>query len=333
MKKKFSLYGLFHRRINDRKDAPKEDTTPTLKRFFKLLGRKFWTLVSLNLLMLPIILPILLALFIYIGIDKTPSETHVIFSQIYGANLIQATPDSTLLMDLFGSQTMIPSYHSTGTYIAIGACALFLIVTFGWQNVGAAYILRGLVRGDPVFLISDYFYAIKRNLKQGFFLGLLDFGVIFLLVFDFMYFWGRTGSFGNDLMFWAIAAMSVIYFFMRFYLYLLQITFHLSIRKILKNALIFTMLGIKRNLMALLGIILLAAIAIFLLAFFATVLGFNTIALPAILPFFYFLSFTSFMSTYAAYPIIDRYMIAPYAEMTTDESEDEGDKSPSPDAE
>ena len=332
MKKKFSLYGVFHHRLNDLKDAPKEDTSPTLKRFFKLLWRKLWTLVSLNLIMLPMILPIIIALFVYLGIDKTPSETHVIFSQLYGASLIQATPDSTLLLDLFGVQTMIPAYHSTGTYVAIGICALFLIVTFGWQNVGSAYILRSLVRGDPVFIFSDYFYAIKRNLKQGFFLGLLDFAVIFLLAFDFMYFWGRTGSFGNDLMFWGIAALAVIYFFMRFYLYLLQITFHLSIRKILKNALIFTMLGIKRNLMALLGIVLLAALAIFFIAFFAMVFGFNTIALPAILPFLYFLSFTAFMATYAAYPIIDRYMIAPYAETIADEGEDEGEEAPSPDA-
>ena len=29
-------------------------------------------------------------------------------------------------------------------------------------------ILRGLVRGDPVFPFSDYVYAVKRNWKQGF---------------------------------------------------------------------------------------------------------------------------------------------------------------------
>ena len=62
------------------------------------------------------------------------------------------------------------------------------------------------------------------------------------------------------------------------------------------------------------------------------VFGFNTIALPAILPFLYFLSFTAFMATYAAYPIIDRYMIAPYAETIADEGEDEGEEAPSPDA-
>lgn len=313
-------------------DAKKEDTKPTLKRFFKLLFRKFWNLISLNLIMLPLVLPIAIAFFVYMSINKTPSESYVIFSQLYGANLIQSTPDSVFLLDLFGAQYMIPAFNSIGTYVAIGVCALFLLVTFGWQNVGAAYILRSLVRGDPVFLFADYFYAVKRNLKQGFFLGLLDFSVIFLLAFDFMFFWGRTGSFGQDLMFWAIAALAIIYFFMRFYLYLLQITFHLSIRKILKNALIFTTLGIKRNLMAFFGILLLAAFAIALIAFFVALFGLNMLAIPAILPFFYFLSFSSFMAAYAAYPIIDRYMIAPYVN-SSEEERDEEAETPSSDTE
>ena len=51
MKKKFSLYGLFNSRRDDLPDLEEEDTSPTLKRFFKLLGRKFWKLISLNIMM------------------------------------------------------------------------------------------------------------------------------------------------------------------------------------------------------------------------------------------------------------------------------------------
>ncbi len=334
--KKFTLYSLFHRNRDDMPDLrEKEDTTPTLKRFFKLLGRKFWTLVSVNLMMLPMILPIFVAVFLYLGIDKTPSANNPIFAQLYGANMITASPDSSFLMDLFGAQFLIPSFHSTGTYIGIGICALFLIVTFGWQNIGIAYILRSLVRGEPVFIFSDYFYAVKRNWKQGFFLGLLDFFIIFLLTFDFMFLWGRTGSFRYDLMFWGVTALAILYFIMRFYIYLLQITFHLSIRKILKNALIFTTLGIKRNLMAILGMLTVTALAVVLMALFVTLFGFNGLAIPLILPFFYFLAVTSFMSTYAAYPIIDRYMIAPYQKNGEDEEADENEEAeaPSSDAE
>lgn len=318
--KKFSLYGLFHNRRDDLPDITEEDTSPTLKRFFKVLWRRFWKLISLNIMMWPMIIPIVIAVYLYLGIDKTPSGSSALFPQLYGAHLIAQTTESTFLLDLFGAQFLIPSYHSTATYIGIGICIAFLFLTFGWQNIGSTYILRGIVRGDPIFLFSDYFYAIKCNWKQGFFLGILDFLVIFLLIFDFMYFWGQPSSFWIDVMFFAIAALAILYFFMRFYLYLLQITFHLSIRKILKNSLIFTILGVKRNLMGALGILLLSAIAIAFIALFAGI-SFSLIGIPLIFPILYYQAITAYMSAYAAYPVIDRYMIAPYQEQTDEEAE------------
>ena len=225
---------------------------------------------------------------------------------------MESTPTSTFLLDLFGAQFQIPAYNATGTYIGIGICAAFLIITFGWQNIGATYILRSLVRGDPVFLFADYFYAIKRNWKQGFFLGLLDLAILFFLGFDFLYFQGQVGSFSQDLMYWAIIALAILYFFMRFYIYHLQITFELSIRKILKNALIFTTLGIKRNLMALLGMVLLTAIVVGLVALTIGLFGMNLLPIPVMISLMIYLAATAFISSYAAYPIIDRYMIAPF---------------------
>ena len=123
-----------------------------------------------------------------------------------------------------------------------------------------------------------------------------------------------------------LIAIAVIYFFMRFYIYLLMVTFDLSIRKILKNALIFTMLGIKRNLMAVLGVLVITALNVVLFPLFAmTPLG---IAIPLILPFLYYLAVVSFTTTYAAYPIIDRYMIAPYQNSgdTEEYEEDEAEE-------
>lgn len=304
------LLRLFDYNRGDRPDATDEDTTPTVKRYFKLLGRRFWKLITLNLMMLPMIIPILLAAYLYLGMDKTPVQNNVIFSQLYGANALDSTPTSNILLDLFGPQLDVPVYTNTATYIGIGVCIVFLLVTFGWQNVGATYILRSMVRGEPVFLLSDYFYAIRRNLKQGFIMGIIDVAAIFLLIFDFMYFSGMASSFWIDVCFFAIFAMVIIYFFMRFYIYLMLVTFELSIFKILKNALIFVALGIKRNLMAFLGILLITAIAVVLFPLFAiTPLG---IAIPLLLPFLYYLAVTAFTSAYAAYPVIDRYMIEPY---------------------
>lgn len=315
------IFRFFHPDGNREEDAAAEDQTPTLRRFFRLLRRKFWRLITLNMMMLPMIAPILIGAFVYLSMKTTPTANNPIFSQLYGAGLITSSTDTTFLLDLFGAQALIPAFDNTASYVGIGICAAFLVLTFGWQNIGATYILRGIVRGDPVFPFSDYIYAVKRNWKQGFFLGLIDAAVLFFLGFDFLFFYNQTGSFKMDVMYFAIFAISILYFVMRFYIYQLQITFNLSIRKILKNALIFAVLGVKRNLMAILGIVVLTAIAIAFIALFAALLGGN-IAIPLILPFLYYLAFTAFMAAYAAYPIIDRYMIAPYIHQDSDSGED-----------
>ena len=317
--KKNKLFGFFDYNRDNRPDAVEEDTTPTLGRYFKVLGRRFWKLITLNLMMLPLILPVLICFYLYISMQQTPVSGEVLFPQLLGASAVGGTPTTTLLFDLFGAQQNVPIF-TTGTYIGMGICIAFLVITFGWQNVGAAYIVRNMVRGEPVFIWSDYFYAVKRNLKEGFFLGLIDATILFVLGFDISYFWGRGGTFTLDVGFFLTIALIVIYFLMRFYLYLLLVTFDLSIFKILKNALIFSMLGFKRNIMGVLGIALITGVHILLLLLLiSTPLS----GLPIILPFLWYMAAVTFTSAYAAYPIIDRYMIAPYMEQINEEEAEE----------
>ena len=312
---KNKLFGFFDYNRDNRPDAVEEDTTPTVKRYFKLLARRFWKLISLNLMMLPLIIPALVCFYLYVSMKQTPVAGEVLFPQLLGANAVSATPITTLLFDLFGAQQNIPVF-TTWTYIGMGICIAFLVITFGWQNIGAAYIVRNMVRGEAVFVWSDYFYAIKRNLKQGFFLGLIDAIIIFMLGFDISYFWGRGGTFTLDVGFYLTIALIVLYFLMRFYIYLLIVTFDLSTYKILKNALIFSLLGFKRNIMGVLGILLITALHIMLLLLLiSTPLS----GLPIILPFLWYMAAVTFTTTFAAYPIIDRYMIAPYAGAQEDE--------------
>ena len=116
-------------------------------------------------------------------------------------------------------------------------------------------------------------------------------------------------------MYFVIFALAIIYFIMRFYIYLLLVTFDMKTFKIIKNSFIFSILGIKRNIMALLGIILVVVIHALMIWFLiSTPLGFTMI-----LPFVYILALTAFMSAYAAFPIIDKYLIEPYAEKEDEE--------------
>ena len=295
-----------------------EDRTPTLKFFFKLFWRKFSKILQLNLLMIFQVIPLIaIGLFFFLG-NKTPTATDVSFAPLYGINKIASSIGASPVLDVSSIQMGIPVFAPVFTFSMI-ALALVLIVTFGWQNVGAAYVLRGLYRGDPVFVFSDFFYGIKKNFKQGLLLGLVDAIVIAVLAVDFIFFFNQGGTFGLDFMYFVIFALVLVYIVMRFYIYLMLITFDIKISKIIKNALIFTVLGIKRNLLALLGIALILALNIALIIL-CLPSGFS---LPIVLPFVYLIGTVSFISTYAAYPVIDKYMIAPYVTKNTEETDTE----------
>ena len=205
--------------------------------------------------------------------------------------------------------------------LGMAVLAIFLFVTFGWQNVGAAYVLRGLFRGDPMFVFSDFFYAIKKNFKQGLIVGMIDFIICALLVGDLYVMMFSTSGLAFDIILGIIVAISIIYLLMRFYIYQLLITFDLKTIKILKNALIFSILGIWRNLVALIGIAIFVAFHVLLIMWLLPM----GISIPLVLPLVYAVSIIGFISVYAAYPVIDKYMIAPYnneKEGETDNLED-----------
>lgn len=284
-----------------------EDTTPNLKYFFKLWGRKFWKLISLNFLMLVQILPLMGCLFLYLGGPKVPTQYDPLYTVLLGAQTALPTSEGmTLFNSAAGLLHQTPIFNSWAHW-AMGLLIIFHLVTYGWQKAASTYILRNLVRGDGVFMFSDYFYAIRKNWKQGLIMGIFDSAIIFALVFDFLYFLNSPTTGMNNFMYVMIFALILIYGIMRFYTYLMMVTFDMKLGKILKNALIFTALGIKRNIMALLGILLLTGIFVLMIVFLLPM----KLAVVIILPFLCLLAFCGFMYTYAAYPIIQRYMIDP----------------------
>ena len=96
----------------------------------------------------------------------------------------------------------------------------------------------------------------------------------------------------------------MIYLVMRFYMYQILVTFDISIIKTIKNSVIFTVVGFKRNVVALLGIVLTLVITG----------GVMTIYMPLgiIIPLVIGISTIAFISAYAAYPKIKEIMIDPY---------------------
>ena len=287
-------------------DEPKALDNPSIPSFFKLFARKFNTLLSVNLMFVFGNFPIfflLLALSGYVSEDSF-APYYQQYAPLLGASYFDPSPVMSSLMGIFGVQIGI-TIPSAITKILYAFTAL-LLVTFGPVNVGMTYLLRSMVREEGMFLLSDFWYAIKRNVRQEFLFGAIDLLIMGILAYDFLYFYLNlaSGSTMIYILFFLTFAMIIVYVMMRMYIYLMMITFDLSIPKLLKNALFFTILGIKRNIMALLWIVLLLAVEyLFMIVFFPV---------AVILPLVALFSIGSFGCAFAAYPKIKEVMIDPY---------------------
>jgi uncharacterized membrane protein YesL len=287
-----------------------EDKTPNLKYFFKLFGRKFTKIISATMIMNVMIFPLLIALYLYFfASPTTPTAYYAEFPALYGINQLAGDSINSVNMSSFMTQFGLPAYN-TYIYYVIGALAIFHIATFGLQMVGSTYIMRGLVRGDSVFVMSDYFYAIKKNWKQGLVMGIIDTVIIGVLAFDFMHFYSSFATPLTNFMYAMTVALICLYIVFRYYIYLILITFNIKLTKAIKNSFIFTVLGLKRNFLAFAGMTLLTVLAVVLVMLFMP-LG---VGVVLVLPLIYHLGVCGFMATYAAYPIIQKYMIDPPAQ-------------------
>lgn len=315
-RKKFNV---FNSAYADGKGVDKEEIAisenPTLPNFFKFVGRKLNQILSANILLVFGNFPIfffLLAMSGYFSLHTT-TPYYLVYAPLRGAMLFDKSPATAALWTIFERQMEVPVLTTTD-YVLFALSAL-VIFTFGPVNVGVTYIIRNLFRGKPVFIMQDFFDSIKRNLRQALIYGILDIGIICLLVFDIVFFNLNYGmNFVLDTMLFMIWCLALLYFFMRPYIYLMIVTFDLSLFKMFKNAIRFTVLGVKRNFMFLLG-----TIALLLLEY---VLMFAYFPLAVIMPFVILPSLIVTMGIYAAYPKIQQYMIDPYYEEIAEAEEE-----------
>ncbi len=293
---KFKLFDM----NRDGKGVP-DDEKPLVLNFFnvpKFIFRKFSKMLSVNLLCLPLAIIPILAVFIFFNGDKMTAQTNLVYSTVYGANIYSNTPATQVLLGVFGLQNQLPVVNFRMVVI-YAILAIVLIAIWGPLNTGIAYCSRSLVRGEPVFVLSDCWYAIKKNLKQGLFIGAFDVLCIFVLGFDLIY--TENWMFGG-----VILALAVIYFFMRFYVYQMMITFDLKFTKILKNALIFTAVGLPRNMIMVAWMLLFIIVNVLLF----WLLGYlNMSVIAVMIAVFYIFGTGAILSAYSAYPVIEKYMI------------------------
>ena len=308
-KKKFKLFDLAK---DGRGISKNEGMSPSgFKRFFITFKNNFGKLIYVNMYYVLGNFPALLLVAVLSGFSKVESyfPTSDAFGALGGMLMIEdLSPFHLSLYAMDGLQNQM-LMNTTLSYILLGFGALVLL-TFGCVNVGCAYILRNMAKGEPIFIWADFWYAIKRNWRQALPFGVIDGLINALLAFNIYTTVMTTGDFITSMMFWANVVLTVLYFFMRCYIYVQMVTFKLSVFKILKNSLIFALLGLKRNILALLGNVL--CIVLEVMFFFSA--GGVLVPLGVAAPLAILFSAMAYMKVYAAYFKIKTVMIDPYLE-------------------
>lgn len=302
-KKKFNLFSGYSK---DGKEIPKEDVIKDFGflSFFKLYGRRFVRLIWVNALYIvgnfPVFFLLLALSGIFSNVGVAPASE--VFPVINGIHIASGefAPSYAALLGIHGQ--MAPVYANTVvTYILYGLSAL-MIVTFGPVNAACAYIIKNLVKGEPIFMWEDFKMTIKTSWKQSLPMGILDLAMFALCSYSLMmYYYNYTNYY---MMFYPMILVFILYIFMRFYVYTLMVTFDLKFFQILKNAAIFTLLGFGRNLVMFFGCVMLVLFTLWLYTLF--------VPLAVISIFMLLFSGCAFMGTYAAWPKIKKYMIDPY---------------------
>ena len=304
-KKSFNPFEFIYNR--DGKGVEKEEFSvlekPGIANFFKLFWLRFNQIFGVNLLLVFGNFPVFIFLIgmAYTTLDAT-APSRQIYSALEAVSRFDNSPVVSTFLGAFGGQDSV-SVPTIATYILFALTAL-VFVTFGPVNAGTTYILRNALRGEPVFVWSDFWYAVKRNFKQALIFGVIDILMIVMLIYDFVTYRNNIDTNIGMFMFVLCFGISIFYYFIRMYIYPMMVTFDMSILKLIKNGMLFAILGIKRNIMVLLGTIAVIIIQLLLLGVVMPV----AVMLPVLITF----GLLGFMCIYGAYPKIKEIMIDPY---------------------
>lgn len=180
-----------------------------------------------------------------------------------------------------------------------------VIILFGPATAAASQVVRKFTLEKPIFMMDEYKTAFKNNFRQALPVGVFD--IFFVSAFAYgIIFYGealdRDPSISNYVMIIISTAIAAYFLMAHFYIYLEIVSLTLPLGKVVKNALLLTVMGIKVNIISfvvwvafVLGMVLLLPYSIF--------------ALP-ILPF----GWLFFLCAFNSYPVIQKYIINPFYE-------------------
>jgi len=267
--------------------APDEsyvDNRSRLTVFFQVLFRKFWKLISMNLIFVVFNIPSIIISY-FMSAFVTDMFTPFIESQ----------DDIAVIIMIYGFPVM-----------------LFLMVipaiTVGPAQAGLTYLLRCFSYEQPTFYWSDFLEKTKQNLKQGIAVCLINLAAVAVLFIDFYLYDQLTGSGGGFLFQLANGLLIVVFLLflmMSMYIYPMMVTYELKLKDLYKNAFLFSMGRFLPNLL-----VLLICFILVMAPMLIVILTGNGTVLFVVYIYYLLLGFTlpGLAMNFFINPVIDKYL-------------------------
>ena len=286
--------GLFNGFLKEGPGVPKD--LPEKNRFFlffELFFRKIGKLVGLNMLMAVCLIPMALGIFLSVQINP------VVLNQ-------QSAQSASIL----NNALFVPTGDLMGLIIYI----ISIFITYPAIS-GFTYVIRNFQRGEHAWVLSDFKDNFISNFKQSVAVGIIDAIVYMVLYVAFVFYSSDIPNMGavfsaiSPVLAIIVAMLAFVYTWMHYYIFVMIVTFELSIKDIMKNALIFAISKLFTNIFITIicGAIILANIMY---------LGFGIV-----LAFFITISLIGYIVVFTIYPTIDKYLLTPV--MNSSENADE----------
>ncbi|WP_162611273.1 DUF624 domain-containing protein [Anaeromassilibacillus sp. An200] len=251
------------------------------------------------------------------------------FFDLIKVNLLFAIPTAVIVVLSFMFGIFISSVNPNLSFL--GWLPMIFLSPF---VAGLTFVCRNYAREEHAFILSDFWDAVKNNWKQFLANGIICYIFYVLMSISIPFYSAQLSS--NSLLYIPFVVCCIISFLFicaQFYIPVMIITFDLGLKQIYKNALIFAIVGLWRNLMliAILAVFIVAAIIFFLMIPALAVLVLFALAV------FWMFGFFGFLINFAVYPMIVKFIITPYekaqqekkkaeaGENTEEEEEDEPD--------
>ncbi len=196
-----------------------------------------------------------------------------------------------------------------------------LLLPSGLGSAGMTHLARNMARDKHSFGLSDFWDTIKKNWKQALPLGIINTLVTAaVLVAGITYyraFEGWGGMLGTGLMISLFFIISV----MKYYAWLILITFKMPLKKIIKNSFYFVFINLKNNLLVGICSLLWYAIAagICMLCYSNAEIFTFMVATMLIITACFYPGFKHLLIQFCVFPAVRRLMIDPYYEQHPDD--------------